>query len=155
MPATDRRGPSPREEPLVPSPFVSSAATTIRQPIALEIAGQRLRLNANAEPGHLERLALLVNERCDEMKRNTRSNVPATLLALVCLDLADELTAARRELDEFKGRTTTALEAAETRARDVESLARRAVTDAIQEIDRLLAQDEADEAPATDHTETA
>ena len=44
-----------------------------RAPVVLEIGGQRLRLNANADPKHLERLAQLVNERFDTIHQSTRA----------------------------------------------------------------------------------
>lgn len=119
-----------------------------RQPVVLEIAGQRLRLNANTDAGHLERLAQVVNERFESLQSATRSTVPATVLALVALDLADELHAARRKLEEARDEARRAVAAAEARTREVEQLARRAVADAIAEIDRTLLRDEQANSPA-------
>jgi cell division protein ZapA (FtsZ GTPase activity inhibitor) len=129
--------------------------------VVLQIAGQRLRLNANTDEEHLEGLARVVTERYEAMQRATRNAVPATLLALVALDLADEVQSARRKLEEELAATRRKLEeareearravgAAEARARDVEQLARRAVADAIAEIDRALADDESAVRKATE-----
>jgi cell division protein ZapA (FtsZ GTPase activity inhibitor) len=109
-----------------------------RQPVALEIAGQRLRLYANADEAHLRTLAGQVNERCDAIQSATRNGAPSTLLALAALDLADELAIARRKLDEVHEQARAAIAASEARASAVEQLARGAVADAIGEIDRTL-----------------
>lgn len=121
---------------------VNSSVANARSPVVLEIGGQRLRLNANADPTHLERLAQSVNERYESVQQSTRNAVPSTLLALVALDLADELQGARRKLDEAREECRRAVAAAEGRAREVEQAARRAVADAIAEIDRTLGRDE-------------
>lgn len=115
----------------------------MRQPVVLEIGGQRLRLHANADEGHLQELAARVNERFDSMQLATRNAVPSTVLALVALDLADELHAAQRKLEEAREEARRTVQAAEQRAREVEQMARRAVAEAIAEIDRTLSLDEA------------
>jgi cell division protein ZapA (FtsZ GTPase activity inhibitor) len=121
---------------------MSSPLAQNRLPVVLEIGGQRLRLNANTDRVHLERLACEVNDRVATLQRETRSNVPGTLLALVALQLADELDEARRALEQARDESQHSLTAAESRAREIEQLARRAVTEAIAEIDRALALDD-------------
>ncbi len=134
----------------------SSTAAQTRLPVAVEIGGQRLRLSANTDRVHLERLAREVNERFAALQRETRSNLPGTVLALVALQLADELDEARRELAKVRGESEHAVTKAESRAREVEQLARRAVTDAIAEIDRALSlDDEAAARTAGPESETA
>ena len=122
--------------------------------MVLEIAGQRLRLNANTDEKHLELLAKLVNERFEAIQRSTKNSIPATLLALVALDLADELLGAKKKVDEAREEGRRAVAAAEARAREVEHMARRAVAEAIAEIDRTLGADAAHDAKA-DESETA
>jgi cell division protein ZapA (FtsZ GTPase activity inhibitor) len=109
----------------------------------LEIGGQRLRLHANADPQHLVQLAQLVNEHYANMQSSTRSSVPSTVLALTALDLADELLRARRREEEAREEARRATAAAEARVREVEQMARQAIRDAIEEIDRTLAHDDA------------
>jgi cell division protein ZapA (FtsZ GTPase activity inhibitor) len=110
-----------------------------RAAIALEIGGQRIRLRAHADESHLVELAQLVNERFATIHGSTRNATPATVLALVALDLADELNEAKRRADEAKEQARRAIAQAEAREREVEVAARRAIADAIEEIDRALA----------------
>lgn len=131
---------------------MSVSADQTRPPVVLEIGGQRLRLNANAEPAHLERLALEVNQRIATMSLETRSKQPGTLLALVALQLADELDEARRARAQAQEDSRRAIATAETRARDVEQLARKSVIDALAEIDRALAADD-DSVSRLEHSE--
>jgi cell division protein ZapA (FtsZ GTPase activity inhibitor) len=121
---------------------VNSSTSNMRAPVVLEIGGQRLRLNANTDESHLAGLAEAVNERFESIQRSTKNAVPSTLLALVALDLADELQAARRKLDEAREEMRRTVAAAEARTREVEQMARRAVAEAIAEIDRTLGLDE-------------
>jgi cell division protein ZapA (FtsZ GTPase activity inhibitor) len=120
---------------------VSSSFINPRQPIVLEVGGQRLRVNANANESHLAHLADVVNERFSEIQRSTKNNVPSTVLALVSLDLADEVQALQRKLEDAREESKRAIAAAEARVREVEQLARRCITEAIAEIDRTLVQD--------------
>ena len=110
--------------------------------MVIEIGGQRLRLNANADGKHLEDLARVVNERYQTIQRDTRSAIPATVLALVALQLADEVEDMRRKLDESRDDARKTVAAAESRAKDIEHRARKAVVDAITEIDRTLSLDD-------------
>lgn len=125
-----------------------------RHTIVLEVGGQRLRLAASANERHLESLAALVNERAETVQRSARGAAPSTLLALVALDLADEIVACRRKVDEAQREAARAVSDAESRARAVEEAARRAVADALAEVDRALAADDAYLA-ADDASETA
>ena len=129
--------------------------TSTRHTVVLEVAGQRLRLAANAEPSHLERLAAVVNEQAESVLKSAKSTNSSTLLALVALDLADELLTARRRLEEAQAEAKKSVAAAEARARDVEQLARRAVAEAIAEIDRALLQDDTIAAKEASASETA
>ncbi len=118
-------------------------AATPRHTIVLEVAGQKLRLAANADPGHLERLAALINERVETVQRSTRTATASTLLALVALDVADELVSTRRKVEEAHAEARRLVAAAEARALDIEQSARRAVAEALAEIDRALEADDA------------
>jgi|LNFM01.1.fsa_nt_gb cell division protein ZapA (FtsZ GTPase activity inhibitor) len=117
-----------------------------RAAIALEIGGQRIRLRAHADETHLVELAKLVNDRFSTIQGSTRNAAPATVLALVALDLADELATARRKADEARDEAKRAVAAAEAREREVEAAARRAVAEAIEEIDRALAAEDSAQA---------
>lgn len=116
--------------------------------MTIEVGGQRLRLSANADPQHLESLASLVNERVEAVSRSARGAGTPTVLALVALDLADEVLASRRRVDDAKTEANARVEAAEARAKEVERAARDAVAEALVEIDRALADDAAEAAPA-------
>jgi cell division protein ZapA (FtsZ GTPase activity inhibitor) len=113
-----------------------------RAAVALEIGGQKIRLRAHADGDHLVRLAQLVNERFSAIQGTTRNATPATVLALVALDLADELGEVRRRADEARDEARRAIAAAESREREVELAARRAIAEAIEEIDRALASED-------------
>lgn len=114
-----------------------------KPPVVVEIAGQRLRLAASADPQHLDRLAALVNERVEAIQKSTRGAGVPTLLALVCLDLADELHATRQRADAAKADAAAHRAELEARVREVEASARQSLADALQEIDRALVADEA------------
>jgi len=118
--------------------WMTSELDKQRAAIALEIGGQRIRLRAHVEESHLVELARLVNERFANIQNSTRNATAATVLALVALDLADELSEAKRRADEAKEQARRAIAQAEAREREVELAARRAIADAIEEIDRAL-----------------
>ena len=67
----------------------------------------------------------------------------AVLLAMAALDLADELSAVRRKLDEAQREANARLAEAEARARRAEQVAREAIAEALTDIDRALAADDA------------
>jgi cell division protein ZapA (FtsZ GTPase activity inhibitor) len=121
---------------------VDTSTRNAATPVVIEIGGQRLRLNAGSDRTRIVELAQAVQERFQSVQRETRNNVPSTVLALVALHLADELHEAKQALASLREESTRAVAAAETRAREIEQLARRAVVDAIAEIDRTLALDE-------------
>ena len=83
-----------------------------------------------------------MNERFSAIQGTTRNATPATVLALVALDLADELGEVRRRADEARDEARRAIAAAESREREVELAARRAIAEAIEEIDRALASED-------------
>lgn len=92
-----------------------------KRQVSLEIAGSKYRISSDADPVHLERLAALVNERVASLGlKAARTASPAQILAVVALGLADDLLAADK------------------RARAVEELTRKAITGAIERIDRRL-----------------
>lgn len=166
--------------------------TPTRHTIQLEVGGQRLRLTAaSADPGHLERLAALVNGRVEKMQTSTRHPSPATLLALAALDLADEMCAdqarhtraqeaaeervrtmladcerrvreaeaeSAKRIAEAEERAKKLVAESDRRARDVEAAARAMALEALAEIERAIATDDALQAreqKATEASETA
>ena len=120
---------------------MQQSSSGARPTVAIEVAGQRLRLAAHGDPGHLEALAAVVNQRVETIQKSAKSAPPSTLLALVALDLADELLAARRRADEAQRDAERRVGEVEARARNVEEAARQAVAEAIAEIDRALVAD--------------
>lgn len=113
-----------------PRTHLSSRRSTVRhvvvkRTIALEIAGTKFRLISDAEQHHLEELAAMINERMDKLMRGgARSSASSgQLLAMVALELADELRGSQRKLQE------------------IERLTRSTITNAIARIDRRLAED--------------
>jgi cell division protein ZapA (FtsZ GTPase activity inhibitor) len=97
---------------------------TEKRQVTIELGGQKYRMNADADEGHLEKLASIVDERITALGvRAARTASPAQLLAIVALGLADELMAA------------------EKRCRSVEDITRKAITSAIDRIDRRLEAD--------------
>ena len=98
-----------------------------KRTVTLDLAGARYRLTSDAEEGHLEHLARMIDERVAALgPKATRAASPSQLLAVVALGLADELLAA------------------EQRARAVEDTTRKAVATALERIDRRLADDARD-----------
>ena len=96
----------------------------MKRTVTLEIAGARYKLSTDAEEAHLKALAGIVNDRIEELgPRAQRSASPAQLLALVALGLAEDLLEAERQRDE------------------VESVARNAITRAVERIDMRLSED--------------
>lgn len=95
----------------------------VKRTIGLEIAGTKFRLVSDAEQQHLEQLAEMINDRVEKLSRGgARSASSGQLLALVALDLADELRSAHDRLHEM------------------EKLTRTAVANAIARIDRHLTE---------------
>ena len=94
----------------------------MKRTVTLEIAGSRYRMASDADEGHLQRLAELVNERIAALgPKASKSASPAQLLAVVALGLADELVQS------------------ENKRREVESSTKEALSRAIARIDRRLA----------------
>jgi len=94
----------------------------VKRTVTLEIAGSRYRMASDADEGHLQRLAELVNERIAALgPKASKSASPAQLLAVVALGLADELVQS------------------ENKRREVESSTKEALSRAIARIDRRLA----------------
>ena len=95
-----------------------------KRQITIEIAGAKYRMTSDSDEGHLEKLAAVVNERVASLgARAARTASPAQLLAIVALGLADDLLAV------------------EKRARTIEDVTRKAITNAIERIDRRLEAD--------------
>jgi cell division protein ZapA (FtsZ GTPase activity inhibitor) len=96
----------------------------MKHTFTLEVAGTKFRLVADADEGHLLKLASIVNERVDELReKTTRVATPAQLLALVSLGLADDLLTARN------------------RETQISDLTRATVAKAIERIDRRITPD--------------
>lgn len=92
-----------------------------KRTVTLEIAGGKYRMTSDADEGHLQQLAALINERVDALgPKAQRSATPAQLLAVVALGLADDLMSAER------------------RRQQVETATRDAVKRAIERIDERL-----------------
>lgn len=113
-----------------------------RTSIALEVAGQKLRLSANADQGHLESLASLINGRVEALQKGSRTATNATLLALVALDLADEMMALRKKADDAKAERDRARKTAETLVKEAQEAARTVIAEALAEVDRALLEDD-------------
>lgn len=92
-----------------------------KRTVTLEIAGAKYRMTSDAEEGHLDRLADMINERIEGLgTKAQRTATPAQLLAVVALGLADDLLTA------------------EQRRVEVERVTRDAVSRAIDRIDDRL-----------------
>lgn len=91
---------------------------------------------------HLERLAALVNERFEALQRSGRGASPGQVLAMVALNLADDLLTEKVRAEAAAKDLQRAADEAEAHAREVESAARRAIADAIAMIDRALVTDD-------------
>jgi len=113
-----------------------------RPAIQLEVGGHKLRLSANADPAHLESLAAMVNERIAAMQRGARGATHATVLALVALDLADEVVSARKRADEARTARDRAVADAAREVSQCREEARAALTEALAEVDRALLDDD-------------
>lgn len=95
-----------------------------KRQVTIEIAGSKYRVTSDADGAHLERLASMVNERVAALgAKAARTASPAQVLAVVALGLAEDLIAADK------------------RARTIEDVTRKAITGAIERIDRRLDAD--------------
>ena len=110
-----------------------------KQSVSVEVAGQRLRLSAHADPQHVERLAGIVNERDEAIQRAAKGAGLPTILALLALDLADELHATKKRADETQARAGEEVDRLRTHAREVEHAAREAIAEVLADIDKALA----------------
>lgn len=117
--------------------------TPPRPTVALEVGGQRLRLAVQGNERHLEQLAATVNGRVEALAKGVKGAPASTLLAMAALDLADELTALRRKLDDAQRESAQRVAEADARARRAEQVAREAIAEALSDIDRALAADDA------------
>jgi cell division protein ZapA len=114
-----------------------------RQTVSLEVGGQRLRLTAQGNERHLEALAATVNGRVETLAKGVKGAPASTLLAMAALDLADELTALRKKLDEAQRDASQRVAEADARARRAEQVAREAIAEVLTDIDRAIASDDA------------
>jgi cell division protein ZapA (FtsZ GTPase activity inhibitor) len=86
---------------------------TEKRTVTLEIAGAKYRMTSDADEGHLQGLADLINERIDALgPKAQRTATPAQLLAVVALGLADDLVSAERRRREMEEATRSAVQAA-------------------------------------------
>ena len=100
---------------------------TGKNQVTLEIAGARYKMTSDADEGHLQRLAKMVNDRMSALGAKTsRTATPAQMLAVVALGLADDLLAAEERREKLEGAT------------------RDAVTRAIARIDQHLERERSD-----------
>ena len=82
----------------------------MKRTITLEIAGTKFRLVSDADQDHLQRLAGMISERVEKMGgTGSRSASSGQLLALVALELADELEGATARLEQMEQMTRTAI----------------------------------------------
>ena len=96
----------------------------MKQTVSIDIAGAKYKMTTDADPDHLQRLAAVINDRIAELgPKALRTASPTQLLAVVALGLADDL------------------EQSEARRRTLETSTRRALSAAIERIDRRLARD--------------
>lgn len=82
----------------------------MKRTITLEIAGTKFRLVSDADQEHLQRLAAMISARVEKMGgAGSRSASSGQLLALVALELADELEGAAAKLQQMEQMTRTAV----------------------------------------------
>lgn len=95
----------------------------MKRTVTVEIAGAKYRLVADADEERLQQLADVVNERVEQLGANaSRMATPAQLLALTALGLADDLLTTQERL------------------RQIDELTRTTVTQAIERIDKRIAE---------------
>jgi cell division protein ZapA (FtsZ GTPase activity inhibitor) len=63
--------------------------------VVIDVAGQRLRLSGQSDSEHVTALAALVNERYETLQRAGRGASPTQVLAMLALNLADEVLSER------------------------------------------------------------
>jgi cell division protein ZapA (FtsZ GTPase activity inhibitor) len=105
-------------------PQVASGHATLKNSVTLEIAGARYRMTSDTEEEHLQRLADQINARIEALgPKAQRTASPAQLLAVVALELAEDLEVAERRNERLK------------------TVTRRAIEQAIERIDQRLDAD--------------
>lgn len=110
--------------------------------MVIDVAGQKLRLSGQSDPEHVASLAALVNERYDELQRAGRGAAPTQVLAMLALNLADEVLAERARSAAAAETHRRSLAEAEAKARSLEADARKAIADALATIDEALLADD-------------
>lgn len=110
--------------------------------MVIDVAGQRLRLSGQSDTEHVTALAALVNERYETLQRAGRSASPTQVLAMLALNLADEVLAERARAQAAQEGQRKAVAVAEERAKEVESAARKAIGEALSVIDQALLSDD-------------
>jgi cell division protein ZapA (FtsZ GTPase activity inhibitor) len=121
---------------------VQPPSTSTRAPVVIDVAGQRLRLSGQSDSEHVTALAALVNERFEALQRAGRGAAPAQVLAMLALNLADEVLSERARSQAAQEGQRKAVALAEERAREVEAAARKAIGEALSVIDQALLSDD-------------
>ena len=85
--------------------------------VHVEIFGQTYAVKAGADPGYVEKLAALVDEKMKEVSRSSGAVDSVRIAVLAALNIADECTRMRRDLDEAQGRAQKAEKGAGERVR--------------------------------------
>jgi cell division protein ZapA (FtsZ GTPase activity inhibitor) len=110
--------------------------------VVIDVAGQRLRLSGQSDGEHVTALAALVNERYETLQRAGRGASPTQVLAMLALNLADEVLSERARSQAAQECQRKAVAVAEERAREVEAAARKAIGEALAVIDQALLSDD-------------
>lgn len=101
------------------SATLSHSGDHVKRTVTLEIAGLPCRMTTDADEDHLRYLATLINERIAALgPRAQKTTIPAQLLAIVALGLAEELTESEGKRRELVKRTELALQHAIARLDD-------------------------------------
>lgn len=109
----------------------------------VDVAGQRLRLSGQADSERVSALVSLVNERFDALQRAGRGATPTQVLAMLALNLADDVISERERAADAEAKQRSAAAGADERAREAEAIARKAIGDALAIIDDALMRDDA------------
>jgi len=74
----------------------------LSESIRLNILGHEYRVKVKGDQGYLQELSRYIDSKVEEVQRLKTAVSTKDLIALVMLNMADEVAQARKELDELK-----------------------------------------------------
>lgn len=99
----------------------------MKRSIAVTIAGQRYTIKSDAEEAYVQTLAELVDQRVREVQRGAKAAPAHAVAVLAALQIADELTRSRQEVERERYRRAELRRRVRDKSRNIRALIDREV----------------------------